>query len=76
MKYIINYIRQCFCKHKFIIREENPTIIKLCEKCGYHKIINNECIHDWEYGRQFGFTSQYKICKKCNKKKIVDMCDF
>ncbi len=53
MRWLINYIRQCFCKHDFDIKEcsaigfspvygENlkNKIIRvdmLCPKCGYHK---------------------------------------
>jgi len=50
MRWLINYVRQCFCKHDFKSEElwhshtsdfgysrEGPKISLLCKKCGYHK---------------------------------------
>lgn len=48
MRYIINYIRQCFCKHDFELLVKNKycdehnkhphkvTYIYRCKKCGYY----------------------------------------
>lgn len=31
-------------------------------------------LHDWEYkGETYGWSSEFKQCKKCGKRKIVDM---
>lgn len=50
MRWLVNYIRQCFCKHDFQKNEgrykvtgdygslkEGVKISLLCKKCGYHK---------------------------------------
>lgn len=53
MRSIINYFRQCLCKHEFEFDEilchsegdsllgggyrNKPMISMLCKKCGYHK---------------------------------------
>jgi len=51
MRWLINYIRQCFCKHDFqersyslfkkgetiVIEEIGKMIFLKCKKCGYHK---------------------------------------
>ena len=31
-------------------------------------------VHEWEYkGETYGYTSEFKQCKKCGKRKIVSM---
>lgn len=48
---------------------------------GYNVLVNNDiispvhgCNHDWEYtGETYGWTMEFKKCKKCGKRKIVDM---
>lgn len=47
MRWLINYLRQCFCKHDFdkeeitLVNDLNEAVnIKVslfCTKCGYHK---------------------------------------
>lgn len=51
MRFIINYIRECFCNHDFKYDEEyceelkyfqtiktsGTKVSKTCKKCGYHK---------------------------------------
>lgn len=49
MKWIINYLKQCFCKHEFRFEErqskratwygerEGLRVSRTCEKCGDHK---------------------------------------
>lgn len=47
MRWFINYIRQCFCKHEFDTEEYNAyrsfhhandiKVITTCKKCTYHK---------------------------------------
>jgi hypothetical protein len=51
MRWLINYLRQCFCKHDFNIEEmayvriryggdekiKNIVVSQTCKKCGYHK---------------------------------------
>lgn len=50
MKWIINYFRECFCKHDWLIDEfeanastmfgveaSGTRISMICKKCGYHK---------------------------------------
>lgn len=48
MREIINYLRQCFCKHDWIVEEkfieshgvftekQDVKIYMRCKKCGYH----------------------------------------
>lgn len=51
MRHLINYFRQCFCKHDFLIEELNvessnwagdkrtgPRVYMRCNKCGWHTI--------------------------------------
>ena len=57
LKWLINYIRQCFCKHEFEKEEiffkhegrhgahiHDFKISLLCKKCGYHKSF-------WKYSK-------------------------
>jgi len=56
MRTIINFFRQCFCKHEFIYEEifgrlefpktikEKTRISRTCKKCGWHKAY-------WKFGR-------------------------
>lgn len=49
MRFIIEYLRSCFCKHDFIYAEqwyeeksdwgtkESIRVSRTCTKCGYHK---------------------------------------
>ena len=46
MRWIINYIRSCFCKHdweliidnyQFPLEKQNITKVYRCTKCGYSK---------------------------------------
>lgn len=49
MRWLINYLRQCFCKHEFQVSEHYCTegsefssrkgykVALYCPKCGYHK---------------------------------------
>lgn len=49
MRFIINYLRQCFCKHQWKLEEKYISVRDLsgdknsekvsatCEKCCYHK---------------------------------------
>ena len=50
MRWLVNYLRQCFCKHELefeegrycgtefgIVVEENTVVSQTCKKCGYHK---------------------------------------
>jgi hypothetical protein len=46
LRWFINYLRECFCKHDFNVEEMNVTLfgdltnVKVymrCKKCGYHK---------------------------------------
>lgn len=54
MRWLINYIRSCFCKHEWELikheeacRQEYPWVVKRhnfiyrCKKCGYKNIIKN-----------------------------------
>lgn len=44
MRAIINYIRQVFCKHDFVVEEQytdfevksGTRVYMRCKKCGYH----------------------------------------
>ena len=46
MRFFIHYIRQCFCKHDFLIEEgrvssdgfskQGIKVYMRCRKCGYH----------------------------------------
>lgn len=52
LRYLINYLRECFCKHQFEYEEKiysydnflsNGVLTKIsatCKKCGYHKAYN------------------------------------
>jgi C4-type Zn-finger protein len=55
MRWLINYLRECFCKHDFhvdekkvnqydgnIIEKSGIKVYLLCKKCGYHK-------NHWKY---------------------------
>ena len=47
MAWLVNYIRQCFCKHDFLVEEgyvtsdewskEGRVVYMRCKKCGYHQ---------------------------------------
>jgi hypothetical protein len=45
MKYIVNYIRQLFCKHDWLTEESKvdhecgtaTRVYMRCKKCGYHQ---------------------------------------
>lgn len=47
MRWLIQYIRSCFCKHEWAFEEEyvrapysgrsGPVVSVTCEKCAYHK---------------------------------------
>lgn len=50
MRYLINYLRSCFCKHEFSYEEmyyrdrdgfggwtKEARVSATCKKCGYHK---------------------------------------
>jgi len=52
MRWFINYLRQCFCKHKWVYEEcdykkydaygeevifNNIKVSQTCKECGYHK---------------------------------------
>jgi hypothetical protein len=47
LRWFINYLRECFCKHDFEIEElrivdeyrepTNERVYMRCNKCGYHK---------------------------------------
>lgn len=47
MAWLVNYIRQCFCKHDFLVEEgyvssdgwskSGNRIYMRCKKCGYHQ---------------------------------------
>jgi hypothetical protein len=56
MRWLIDYLRQSFCKHEWLIEEEYfketdtlfkkryniPKVYMRCKKCGYHK-------NHWKY---------------------------
>ncbi len=51
MRWLINYLRECFCKHDFEITQQKQMrawvkgwqktddikVFYICKKCGYHK---------------------------------------
>lgn len=48
---------------------------------GYKKLVDDGhlpplhgCAHEWIYtGETYGYSSEFKQCKKCGKRKIVSM---